>query len=126
MLFVILADVVLVKLIMILFPDRNALVWKKHEYGLPNSEQEAVPADNGGDTCRGGRRGSAQIVWKQKVLNGVSLSVQRGETLAVLGRSGTGKSVMLRIIIGLEKPDSGSVRIHGRDIAGLLSTNWAT
>jgi phospholipid/cholesterol/gamma-HCH transport system ATP-binding protein len=55
----------------------------------------------------------------QKVLNGISLSVKRGETLAVLGRSGTGKSVLLRIIIGLEKPDSGSVRIHGQDIAGL-------
>ncbi len=55
----------------------------------------------------------------QRVLNGISLSVKRGETLAVLGRSGTGKSVLLRLIIGLEKPDSGSVRIHGQDIAGL-------
>jgi phospholipid/cholesterol/gamma-HCH transport system ATP-binding protein len=55
----------------------------------------------------------------QKVLNGISLSVNRGQTLAVLGRSGTGKSVLLRIIVGLEKPDSGSVRIHGRDITGL-------
>lgn len=55
----------------------------------------------------------------QKVINGVSLKISRGETLAVLGRSGTGKSVLLRIIIGLEKPDSGSVRIHGQDIAGL-------
>ncbi len=55
----------------------------------------------------------------QKVLNGISLSVRRGETLAVLGRSGTGKSVLLRLIIGLEKPDSGSIRIHGQDIAGL-------
>ncbi len=55
----------------------------------------------------------------QNVLNGISLAVSRGETLAVLGRSGTGKSVLLRLIIGLEKPDSGSVRIHGQDIAGL-------
>ena len=55
----------------------------------------------------------------QKVLNGVSLTVNRGETLAVLGRSGTGKSVLLRLIIGLQKPDSGSVRIHGQDITGL-------
>jgi len=55
----------------------------------------------------------------QKVLNGISLAVSRGETLAVLGRSGTGKSVLLRLIIGLQKPDSGSVRIHGQDIAGL-------
>jgi phospholipid/cholesterol/gamma-HCH transport system ATP-binding protein len=53
------------------------------------------------------------------VLNGITLSVDRGETLAVLGRSGTGKSVLLRLIIGLEKPDSGSVRIFGQDIAGL-------
>jgi len=55
----------------------------------------------------------------QKVLNGISLSVSCGETLAVLGRSGSGKSVLLKLIIGLEKPDSGSIRIHGRDIAGL-------
>jgi phospholipid/cholesterol/gamma-HCH transport system ATP-binding protein len=56
---------------------------------------------------------------KLKVLNGVSLSVPRGETLAVLGRSGTGKSVLLRLIVGLETPDSGSVRIFGEDIDGL-------
>lgn len=62
----------------------------------------------------------------QKVLNGISLSVKRGETLAVLGRSGTGKSVLLRIIIGLEKPDSGSVRIHGQDIAGLALDQLAS
>jgi phospholipid/cholesterol/gamma-HCH transport system ATP-binding protein len=55
----------------------------------------------------------------QKVLNGINLTVSRGETLAVLGRSGTGKSVLLRLIIRLETPDSGSVRIHGEDIAGL-------
>jgi len=55
----------------------------------------------------------------QKVLKGINLAVRRGETLAVLGRSGTGKSVLLRLVIGLEKPDSGSVRIQGQDIAGL-------
>jgi phospholipid/cholesterol/gamma-HCH transport system ATP-binding protein len=55
----------------------------------------------------------------QKVLSGISFTVTRGETLAVLGRSGTGKSVLLRLIIGLEKPDSGSVCIHGQDIAGM-------
>jgi len=54
-----------------------------------------------------------------KVLNGISLRVGRGETLAVLGRSGTGKSVLLRLIIGLDTPDSGAIRIHGKDIAGL-------
>jgi phospholipid/cholesterol/gamma-HCH transport system ATP-binding protein len=56
----------------------------------------------------------------QTVLHGISLNVRRGETLAVLGRSGTGKSVLLRIVIGLEKPDSGSVRIHGHNVVGLV------
>ena len=55
----------------------------------------------------------------RKVLNGISLSVNRGETLAVLGRSGTGKSVLLRLIIGLDTPDSGAIRIHGQATAGL-------
>lgn len=55
----------------------------------------------------------------QHVLNGVSLSVHPGETRAVLGRSGTGKSVLLRLIVGLQEPDSGSVRVFGQDTAGL-------
>src|SRR5450432_2885561 len=53
------------------------------------------------------------------VLDGISLTVRRGETLAVLGRSGTGKSVLLRLVIGLEKPDAGSIGIHGQNIVGL-------
>jgi phospholipid/cholesterol/gamma-HCH transport system ATP-binding protein len=62
----------------------------------------------------------------QTVLNGISLAVSRGETLAVLGRSGTGKSVLLRLIIGLEKPDAGSIRIHGQDIVGLALDQMGT
>ena len=56
---------------------------------------------------------------KQKVLNGIDLQVAQGETLSVLGQSGTGKSVLLKIIIGLQQPDSGSIRIHGQEITGL-------
>src|SRR5450755_3733428 len=55
----------------------------------------------------------------QRVLNGVSLIVNAGETRAVLGRSGTGKSVLLRMIVGLQYPDSGTVRVFGKDTAGL-------
>jgi phospholipid/cholesterol/gamma-HCH transport system ATP-binding protein len=55
----------------------------------------------------------------QKVVNGINLTLSRGETLAVLGRSGTGKSVLLRLIIGLQKPDSGSISIHGRETTSL-------
>jgi len=55
----------------------------------------------------------------QTVLNGIELEVAQGETLAVLGRSGTGKSVLLKLIVGLQKPDSGTIQIHGQEISGL-------
>ena len=55
----------------------------------------------------------------QTVLNGISLHVERGETVAVLGRSGIGKSVLLKLIIGLQPSDSGSVKIDGQEVTGL-------
>jgi phospholipid/cholesterol/gamma-HCH transport system ATP-binding protein len=55
----------------------------------------------------------------QHVLDGISLTVNRGETLTVLGRSGTGKSVLLKLIIGLSSADAGSICIQGQDITGL-------
>jgi phospholipid/cholesterol/gamma-HCH transport system ATP-binding protein len=55
----------------------------------------------------------------QQVLDGISLTVVHGETLAVLGRSGTGKSVLLKLIIGLDNPDAGSICIQGQEIVGL-------
>jgi phospholipid/cholesterol/gamma-HCH transport system ATP-binding protein len=56
---------------------------------------------------------------RQKVLNGFNLNVAHGETVAILGRSGTGKSVLLRLLIGLQKPDAGCIRIQGQEITGL-------
>ena len=56
---------------------------------------------------------------EQAVLNGISLQVRPGETLSILGQSGTGKSVLLKLIVGLQVPDSGSICIHGKEIAGL-------
>jgi phospholipid/cholesterol/gamma-HCH transport system ATP-binding protein len=55
----------------------------------------------------------------QKVLDHLDLEVARGETLTVLGRSGTGKSVMLKLVIGLQKPDSGEVDINGENITSM-------
>ncbi len=52
----------------------------------------------------------------QTVLNGLNLDIMRGEILAVIGRSGTGKSVFLKHIIGLLRPDRGQVLIAGDDI----------
>jgi phospholipid/cholesterol/gamma-HCH transport system ATP-binding protein len=59
----------------------------------------------------------------QQVLRGISLRVNQGETLAVLGRSGTGKSVLLKLLIGLQQPDSGSICLHGREITQLSRTD---
>ena len=53
------------------------------------------------------------------VLEDVSFSVDRGQTLCILGRSGVGKSVALRMFMGFLKPDSGSIRVEGQEITGL-------
>lgn len=53
----------------------------------------------------------------RKVLIDVSFSVAKGEALCILGRSGTGKSVTLKLMVGLLKPDDGQVMIGGEDIA---------
>jgi phospholipid/cholesterol/gamma-HCH transport system ATP-binding protein len=56
---------------------------------------------------------------RQKVLSGVGLSVDPGQTVTVLGRSGTGKSVLLKLLIGLQKPDSGSIWLDGKEVTKL-------
>src|ERR1041384_1292911 len=56
---------------------------------------------------------------EQHVLNGLNLRVDQGSTTAVLGRSGTGKSVLLKLLIGLQPPDEGSICVHGEDITRL-------
>ncbi len=52
-------------------------------------------------------------------LRGVSLSVRRGQLAALCGRSGSGKTTLLNIIGGLDRPDSGAVRIDGREISAM-------
>ena len=54
-----------------------------------------------------------------KALNGVSLSVEKGEFVAVVGTSGSGKSTLLHMLGGLDRPDSGKVYVDGKDIFSL-------
>ena len=53
------------------------------------------------------------------VLNGLDLEIQKGETLVIIGRSGCGKSVFLKHIIGLMKPDSGQILVDNVDVSAL-------
>lgn len=60
-------------------------------------------------------------IWfgEKRVLDDVSFTVERGETLCILGRSGVGKSVSLRILMGFLKPQVGSIHVNGTEINGL-------
>lgn len=53
------------------------------------------------------------------VLNGVNLEINKGETIVIIGRSGCGKSVLIKNIVGLLIPDSGYVKVENQEIAGL-------
>ena len=53
---------------------------------------------------------------KKTVLNGIDLTVHDGETLVIIGRSGCGKSVFLKHIIGLMKPDAGTITVDDCDV----------
>lgn len=53
------------------------------------------------------------------VLNGVNLNIQKGETLVIIGRSGCGKSVLIKHIVGLLNPDDGFVKVEGKVVADL-------
>ncbi len=55
----------------------------------------------------------------KRVLDGVSLEVGEGETVAIIGASGAGKSVLLKTIIGLLRPDSGAIFVDGQDVGAL-------
>ncbi|MGC8516137.1 MAG: ABC transporter ATP-binding protein [Thermoplasmata archaeon] len=56
---------------------------------------------------------------KTKVINDLSISVEAGEFFVVLGPSGTGKSTLLKLIVGIEQPDSGKILIDGKDVTRL-------
>lgn len=56
---------------------------------------------------------------KKVVLDGVNLDVKKGESLVIIGGSGTGKSVTIKCIQGLLTPDSGSIKVDGREIVGM-------
>jgi phospholipid/cholesterol/gamma-HCH transport system ATP-binding protein len=64
-------------------------------------------------------RGLKKKLGAKQVLDGVDLDIEAGETVVVMGRSGSGKSVLLKHIIGLMTPDEGSIEVEGEEIVGI-------
>jgi phospholipid/cholesterol/gamma-HCH transport system ATP-binding protein len=64
-------------------------------------------------------RGVTKSFGTKKVLQGIDLDVAAGESVVVIGGSGTGKSVLLKCILGLMRPESGSIKIDGQESVGL-------
>ena len=67
-------------------------------------------------------------LWKsfkgKQVLKGVDLFIKEGEIFVVIGRSGVGKSVLLKNMVGLMKPDKGKILYKGRDLTGASEAEW--
>ena len=68
-------------------------------------------------------RGVTKHFGDKIVHDGIDLDVYQGEILTLMGGSGSGKSVLLRSLIGLEKPDAGHIYFRGNDIVGLSEEN---
>ena len=64
-------------------------------------------------------RGLYKSFGAKKVLNGIDLDVGVAESIVVIGGSGTGKSVLIKNILGLLRPDAGSIKIDGEETAGM-------
>lgn len=63
---------------------------------------------------------------RQQVLDGLSLQIRAGETLTVIGGSGAGKTVILRLLVGLMKPEAGRILVEGEDIVPLRESQLLT
>src|SRR5690349_17783134 len=87
------------------FPDANTVYNKKQE----KDERNIVAAIRGLEKSFGDR----------DVLKGVDLDVYKSENLVILGRSGTGKSVLIKCMVGLIKPDAGKIHVLGKDVFSL-------
>ncbi len=86
------------------------------------SNKTDTPApDTSGKDIRIKIRGLTKAFGPKVILNDLDLDVYAGESLVVIGGSGTGKSVLLKCMLGLLRPDAGSIEINGQEIVGLGS-----
>jgi phospholipid/cholesterol/gamma-HCH transport system ATP-binding protein len=85
--------------------------------GVRPHEEDAAAWANGEPVIT--IRGLSKAFKDHEVLRGVDLHVGKGENLVILGKSGTGKSVLIKCLVGLECPDAGEITILGQDISKL-------
>lgn len=88
---------------------------------VPGLDPPDLPADPGFISLRGVHKSFGAL----KVLRGVDLDISRGESLVIIGSSGTGKSVLIKHIVGLLHPDSGTVHVDGKSVPDLGRTGLA-
>jgi phospholipid/cholesterol/gamma-HCH transport system ATP-binding protein len=69
--------------------------------------------------------GVSKAFGTHQVLDGLSLAIEQGESVTIIGQSGSGKSVTLKCILGLIRPESGSIRVDGEEVVGARSRDMA-
>src|SRR5580658_3824484 len=83
-----------------------------------SSASQAVRTEN---LCRYYTMGGSII----RAVDGITLTIERGELVALLGQSGSGKSTLLNLLAGLDRPTAGSARLAGHDLEGTSSEELA-